>query len=143
MNSVFSFICLICLPYTFIYLFLFIYLLFSAVRHPPSVSSFYRHPTMDWQQALYFFLLPSSPASQKMPRPTRLVHKAPVMQQSIPPAPRPPPPPLPPGYCGAFSRLVSPRGGAFANFAPPRGRAFANPRAIPEPLTRTRFPIRI
>ena len=29
------------------------------------------------------------------------------------------------------------------NFALPGGRAFANPRAIPELLTRTRFPIRI
>ena len=51
--------------------------------------------------------------------------------------------PAPPGYCGAFARLVSPGGGAFANFALPGGRAFANPRAIPELLTRTRFPIRI
>ena len=48
-----------------------------------------------------------------------------------------------PGYCGAFARLGSPGGGAFANFALPGGRAFANPRAIPELLTRTRFPIRI
>ena len=63
-----------------------------------------------------------------------------IMHQSIPPAPSPSPPP---GYCGAFARLVSPRGGAFANFALPGGRAFANPRAIPELLTRTRFPIRI
>ena len=52
-------------------------------------------------------------------------------------------PPSPPGYCGAFARLVSPEGGAFANFALPGGRAFANPRAIPELFTRTRFPIRI
>ena len=59
-----------------------------------------------------------------------------IMHQSIPPAPRPPP-----GNCGAFARLVSPGGGAFANFALPGGRAFANPRAIPELLTRTRFPI--
>ena len=49
----------------------------------------------------------------------------------------------PPGYCGVFAHLVSPGGGAFANFALPGGRAFANPRAIPELLTRTRFPIRI
>ena len=63
------------------------------------------------------------------------------MHQSIPPAPSLPPPP--PGYCGAFARLVSPGGGAFANFALPGGRALANPRAIPELLTRTRFPIRI
>ena len=53
------------------------------------------------------------------------------------------PAPPPPGYCGAFTRLVSPGGGAFANFALPGGRALANPRAIPELLTRTRFPIRI
>ena len=57
------------------------------------------------------------------------------MHQSIPPVPSPPPP----GYCGAFSRLVSPGGGTFANVALPGGRAFA----IPELLTRTRFPIRI
>ena len=49
-----------------------------------------------------------------------------VMHQSIPAAPS-----TPPGYCGAFARLVSPGGGAFAN-----------PGAIPELLTRTRFPIR-
>ena len=49
------------------------------------------------------------------------------------------PAPPPPGYCGAFARLVSPRGGAFANFTLPGRRAFANP----ELLTRTRFPIRI
>ena len=61
------------------------------------------------------------------------------MHQSIPAAPSPPPP----GYCGAFARLVSPGGGAFANFAVPWSRAFANPGAIPELLTRTQFPIRI
>ena len=61
-----------------------------------------------------------------------------VMHQSIPPAPSPTP-----GNCGAFARLVSPGGGAFANVALPGGRAFANPRANPELLTRTRFPIRI
>ena len=44
------------------------------------------------------------------------------MHQSIPPAPS-----SPPGYCGAFARLVSPGGGAFANFALPGGRAFARP----------------
>ena len=60
------------------------------------------------------------------------------MHRSIPAAPSP----SPPGYCGAFARLVSPGGGAFANFALPGGRAFANPRAIPELLTRTRFPIK-
>ena len=59
------------------------------------------------------------------------------MHQSIPAAPS-----TPPGYCGAFARLVSPGGGAFANFVLPGGRAFANPGAIPELLTRTRFPIR-
>ena len=47
--------------------------------------------------------------------------------------------PAPPGYCGAFARLVSPEGGASANFAFPGGRALANPGAIPELLTRTRF----
>ena len=46
------------------------------------------------------------------------------MHQSIPAAPSTPPPP---GYCGAFARLVSPGGGAFANFVLPGGRAFANP----------------
>ena len=61
-----------------------------------------------------------------------------VMHQSIPPAPS-----SPPGDCGAFASLVSPGDGAFANFALPGGRAFANPRAIPELLTRTQFPIRI
>ena len=55
------------------------------------------------------------------------------MHESIPAAPSPP------GYCGAFARLVSPRGGAFANFTLPGRRAFANP----ELLTRTRFPIRM
>ena len=64
------------------------------------------------------------------------------MHQSIPPAPSLPFPP-PPGYCGAFARLVSTGGGVFANFALPGGWAFANPRAILEFLTRTRFPIRI
>ena len=34
-----------------------------------------------------------------------------------------PPSPPPPGYCGAFSRLVSPGGGAFANCALPGGRS--------------------
>ena len=61
-----------------------------------------------------------------------------VMHQSILPLPS-----SPPGYCGAFARLVSPGGGAFANFALPGGRVFANPRAIPELLTRTQFPIGI
>ena len=62
-----------------------------------------------------------------------------VMHQSIPAASIL----SPPGYCGAFSRLVSLGGGAFANFALPGGRAFANPGANPELLTRTRFPVRI
>ena len=57
------------------------------------------------------------------------------MHQSIPAAPSP----TPPGYCGAFARLVSLGGGEFANFALPGGWAFANPKL----LTRTRFPIRI
>ena len=48
-----------------------------------------------------------------------------VMQQSIPAAPIPPP-----GNCGAFVRLVSPRGGALANLARSGGRAFAHPRAF-------------
>ena len=65
---------------------------------------------------------------------TKLVR---VIHQSIPAAPS-----TPPGYCGAFARLVSPGGGAFANFVLPGGRAFANPGAIPDLLTRTRFPIR-
>ena len=65
--------------------------------------------------------------------------KSSIMHQSIPAAPSTPPPP---GYCGAFARLVSPGGGAFANFALPGGRALANPGAIPELLTRTRFAIR-
>ena len=60
------------------------------------------------------------------------------MHQSIPPAPSPPP-----GYCGEFARLVSTGGRAFANFALPGSRAFVNPRAIPQLLTRTQFPIRI
>ena len=42
------------------------------------------------------------------------------------------PAPPPPGNCGAFARLVSPRGGAFANLARPGGRAFANPGDNPE-----------
>ena len=50
---------------------------------------------------------------------------------------------VPPGYCGAFARLVSPGDGAFANFALPGGRAFANPWALPKLLIYTRFPIRI
>ena len=62
------------------------------------------------------------------------------MYQSIPAAPTSP---APPGYCGAFARLSSPRGGAFANFALPGYWAFANPGAIPELLNRTRFPIKL
>ena len=45
------------------------------------------------------------------------------MHQSIPTAPSTSPLPPPPGYCGAFSRLVSPGGGAFANCALPGGRS--------------------
>ena len=51
-----------------------------------------------------------------------------LMHQSIPPAPSSPPPPhthTPPGYCGAFARLVSAGGGAFANFALPGGHSWA------------------
>ena len=58
-----------------------------------------------------------------------------VMHQSIPAAFS--------GYCGAFACLFSPGGGAFANFAMLGNRVFANPGAIPELLTRTRFPIRM
>ena len=39
------------------------------------------------------------------------------------------------GYCRAFARLVSPRGGTFVNFA--------LPEAIPKFLTLMQFPIRI
>ena len=60
-----------------------------------------------------------------------------VLHQLIPATPSPP------GHRGAFACLFSPGGGAFANFALPRGRAFAILGAIPELLTRTRFPIRI
>ena len=63
--------------------------------------------------------------------------------QLRPAPPPPPPPPPPPGYCRAFARFAIPGGGAFANFVLPGGRGFANPRAIPDLLTRTRFPIRI
>ena len=49
-----------------------------------------------------------------------------------------PPAPLPRATAGHL-----PGGGAFAIFALPGGREFANPRAIPELLTRMRFPIRI
>ena len=48
---------------------------------------------------------------------------------------RPAPPPLPQGYYGAFACLVSPGAGLFANFV--------LPGAIPELLTRARFPISI
>ena len=65
------------------------------------------------------------------------------MLQSIPAVPSTPLPPPPLGYCRAFARLVSPRGGAFANFVLPGGQAFANPRVIPKLLTRTQFPIKI
>ena len=34
----------------------------------------------------------------------------------------------PPGYCGAFARLVSPGGGTFANFALPGGPGIRQPR---------------
>ena len=48
------------------------------------------------------------------------------MHQSIPPAPSL----HPPGYCGAFARLVSPGGGAFANFVLPGPRAFCQLRSF-------------
>ena len=48
-----------------------------------------------------------------------------VMLQSTPAAPSPPPPP---GYCGAFARLVSPGGGAFANFCSARGPGICKPQ---------------
>ena len=51
------------------------------------------------------------------------------------------PPPPPSGYCGAFTRLVSPGGETVANFALPGDRAFANYGATPELLTRTQFPV--
>ena len=63
-----------------------------------------------------------------------------LMYQSIPAAPTTPPPP---GLLRAICSPCSPRGGVFANFALPGYRAFANPGAIPELLTRTRFPIKI
>lgn len=47
------------------------------------------------------------------------------MHQSFPGAPYPSPPPL--GNCGAFARIVSPRGGALANLVQPGGWAVANP----------------
>ena len=47
----------------------------------------------------------------------------------------------PPGYCRAFTCLVSPGGGSFANFVLLGGWAFAYPGAIREVLTRTRFPV--
>ena len=80
------------------------------------------------------------------PRKVRNFHMYKAFQINVPVnsscthLPRPPPPP---GYCGAFARLSSPRGGAFANFALPGDRAFANPGAIPELLTRTSFLIKI
>ena len=48
-----------------------------------------------------------------------------------------------PATAGHLPALSVPGVGAFANVALPGGRAFANPRANPELLTRTRFPIRI
>ena len=49
-------------------------------------------------------------------------------------------PPPPPGICAPLS---VPGVGHLQMLALPGGRAFANPRANPELLTRTRFPIRI
>ena len=87
------------------------------------------------------FIVPANcpPGSPRMvdPIPSIKTFKLCISQFHLRPAPPPP------GCCGAFARLVSPGGGAFANVALPGGRAFANPRAIPEVLTRTRFPIRI
>ena len=50
----------------------------------------------------------------------------------------PAPPHPPPGYCGAFARLVSPGVGHLQILHCPGGGggAFANPGAIPELLTR-------
>ena len=81
-------------------------------------------------------LCPVHFASNRIPRGKSLVSLC-ISQLQLRPAPPPP------GYCGAFSRLVSPGGGAFANLALPGDRAFVNPGANPEFLTRSRFPIRI
>ena len=67
------------------------------------------------------------------------VAKNSVMHQSIPPASSPPPGQLR-GICPPCQSRRG--GGAFANVALPGGWTFANPRANPELLTRTRFPIR-
>ena len=61
------------------------------------------------------------------------------MHQSIPPAPRPPPR----ATAGHLHALSVPGVGHLQILHYPGGRAFANPGAIPEVLTRTRFPIRI
>jgi len=53
------------------------------------------------------------------------------------------PPPPPPEPLRGICPPCQAGGGAFANLALPGGRAFANPRAIPELLTSTRFPLRI
>ena len=57
------------------------------------------------------------------------------MHQSIPPALSHPQPP-PPGYCGTFACLVSPKGSSrgwgICKFCTARGWAFANPGAIPQ-----------
>ena len=57
-----------------------------------------------------------------------------VMHQSIPPTPSAPPPP--PGATAGICPPCQSRGWGIC-------KAFANPGAIPELLTRTRFPIRI
>ena len=47
-----------------------------------------------------------------------------------------------PDNCGAFARLVIPRGmWVLVNFVLPGGQAFANPRATPELLAHTCIPI--
>ena len=81
-------------------------------------------------------LCPVHFASNRIPRGKSLVSLC-ISQLQLRPAPPPP------GYCRAFSRLVSPGGGAFANLALPGNRAFVNPGANPEFLTRSRFPIRL
>ena len=49
------------------------------------------------------------------------------MYQSIPPAPSPPPP----GYCGAFARLVSPGDRAFEILHCPGARHLPTPGPFP------------
>ena len=51
------------------------------------------------------------------------------MHQSIPAGLSPPP--LPMGYCGAFSRLVSPGGWGICKFCAAQGEDICQPRAQP------------